>query len=80
MQRLTVERLKGQSVPIALVGASDDLGGFQSFPIVVAYKDEYFESTAEHTFDGRVAIRLLVNRNAQAFGRYQPLDRPCFRP
>jgi hypothetical protein len=81
MQRLTVARLKTQSVPVALVGASDDLGGFRhSFPIVVAYLDQQFENAAEHTFDGRFAIRLLVNRDARTTGRFQPLDWPCFRP
>ena len=68
-------------MPVALVGAGDDLGGFRhSFPIVVAYLDRQFENAAEHTFDGRFAIRLLVNRDARAAGRFQPLDWPCFRP
>ena len=79
MQRLTVARLRAQSVPVALVGASDDLGGFRdSFPIVVSYFDERFQNTAEHTF-GRFSIRLLVNRDARPTGRFQPLDWPCFR-
>lgn len=81
MQRLTVARLKRQSVPVALVGAGDDLGGFRdSFPIVVAYFDQQFEEVAERTFGGRFPIRLLVNRDARAVGRYRPLDWPCFRP
>ena len=81
MQRLTVSRLKQQSVPVALVGASDDLGGFRhSFPIVVSYLDQQFENVAEHTFDGRFSIRLLVNRDARATGRFEPLGWPCFRP
>ena len=81
MQRLTVARLRAQSVPVAIVGASDDLGGFrESFPIVVSYFDQAFLNTAEHTFGGRFPIRLLVNRNARATGRFEPLDWPCFRP
>ena len=81
MQRLTVTRLRAQSVPIAIVGASDDLGGFrESFPIVVSYFDQAFLNTAEHTFGGRFRIRLLVNRNARATGRFEPLNWPCFRP
>ena len=53
-------------MPVALVGASDDLGGFRhSFPIVVSYLDQQFENVAEHTFDGRFPIRLLVNRDAR---------------
>ena len=81
MQRLTVARLKQQSVPVVLVGASDDLGGFRhSFPIVVSYFDQQYERVAEHTFDGRFSIRLLVNHDARATGRFQPLDWPCFGP
>jgi hypothetical protein len=80
MQRLTVARLKQQSVPVALVGASDDLGGFRdAFPIVVSYLDQQFQPMAEHTFNGRFSIRLLVNRQAHVTGRYQPLGWPCFR-
>jgi hypothetical protein len=80
MQRLTVERLRAQSVPVALVGGEDDLDGFRrSFPIVMAYFDRQFQNVAEHTFDGRFAVRLLVNRSAHATGRYAPLGWPCFR-
>ena len=39
-----------------------------------------FENVAEHTFDGRFPIRLLVNRDARVTGRFQPLKWPCFRP
>jgi hypothetical protein len=79
MQRLTVSRLQAQPVPVALLGAGDDLGGFrQSFPLVVAYLDAHFVTAAERTFDGRFAIRLLVNRSAVEVRRFQPLDWPCF--
>jgi hypothetical protein len=81
MQRLTVSRLRAQSVPVALVGTGDDLGGFrQSFPQVVAYLDAHFRTAAERTFDGRFPIRLLVNTSAVEVRRFQPLDWPCFVP
>jgi hypothetical protein len=81
MQRLTVARLSRQSVPVALVGAGDEWGGLRtSFPIVVAYLDRHFERAAEHTFDGRFEVRLLVNRAARATGRFEPLGWPCFGP
>jgi hypothetical protein len=47
---------------------------------VVSYFDQQYENVAEHTFDGRFSIRLLVNHDARATGRFQPLDWPCFRP
>jgi hypothetical protein len=80
MQRLTVMRLSHQSVPVALVGASDTLGGFRdSFPLVVAYFDEHYENAGERVFDERFSIRLLVRRDAQPTREFQPLQWPCFQ-
>jgi len=81
MQRLTVRRLTSQSVPLALVGAGDSLGGFrESFPIVVAYFDEHYTPVAERTFGGRFEIRLLARRGIRPSGVFEPLGWPCFRP
>jgi hypothetical protein len=80
MQRLTVHRLRQQSVPVALVGAGDSWGGFrESFPLVTAYFDERYQSVGERTFDERFEIRLLVERDGHAVRRFGPLDWPCFR-
>jgi hypothetical protein len=80
MQRLTVHRLRRQSVPVALVGTGDSWGGFrESFPLVTAYFDERYRSAGERTFDERFGIRLLVERDGQAVRRFGPLDWPCFR-
>jgi hypothetical protein len=79
-QRLTVERLRRQSVPVALLGAGDTLGGFRaSFPLVVAYLDEHYENAGERVFGGRFSTRLLVRRDLRPVRRFQPLDWPCFR-
>ena len=70
MQRLTVARLRAQSVPVALVGASDDLGGFRdSFPIVVSYFDR---AVPEH---GGAHLRRPLSDSAAG----QP-QRPSHRP
>jgi hypothetical protein len=79
MQRLTVERLRRQSVPVALLGPGEDLGGFRSsFPIIVAYLDQYYMSAGERTIDGRDPVQLFVRRDGVPTGRYEPLDWPCF--
>lgn len=80
MQRLTIDRLTHQSVPVALVGAGDTLGGFRaSFPLIAAYFDEHYQNAGERVFDGRFAIRLLVRRDAVRAGTFAPLEWPCFR-
>jgi hypothetical protein len=80
MQHLTVQRLRRQSVPVALVGGGDVLGGFRSsFPIVVRYFDEHYRSAGEREFDGRFSVQLLVRRDAEPLGRFEPLDWPCYR-
>ena len=80
MQRLTVDRLRRQSVPIALVGTGPDLGGFrESFPIVVEYFDTYYRTAGERTFEGRFPMRLLVRRDVRPVRQFAPLRWPCFR-
>ena len=80
MQRLTVERLQRQSVPIALVGTGDAMGGFRdSFPIVSQYLDANYRVAGERTFDGRFDFRLLVRRDARPVREFAPLGWPCFR-
>jgi len=78
-QRLVVERLKRQSVPIILLEAGDSLGGFRdSFPLVTAYIDQHYEMAASHVFDGRFGTTLFVRRDAKAEGVWEPLGWPCF--
>ncbi len=80
MQRLTINRLAYQSVPVALLGAGETLGGFRaSFPLVAEYIDERYEKAGERVFDGRFPVRLLVRRDAKPTRIFQRLDWPCFR-
>ena len=77
-QTLTIERLRRQHVPIALLETEDALANFRkSFPLVTAYLDEHYEVGGTHTFDGRFGITLLVRRDAAMNGRYPPLGWPC---
>jgi hypothetical protein len=81
MQRLTIERLRRQRVPVALLGAGDGLGGFRdSFPLIARYFDERYRTAGEHDFDGRrFQIRLLVRADRTPTGSFAPLGWPCFR-
>jgi hypothetical protein len=80
MQRLTVERLQRQSVPIVLLGGGDGLGGFRdSFPIVTQYFRERYRTVGDREFDGRFEIRLMVRSDATPVRSYEPLGWPCFR-
>jgi hypothetical protein len=78
-QRLVVERLQRQSVPMILLETGDSLGGFRdSFPIVTAYIDQHYQMAATHVFDRRFGITLFVRRDAKPEGTWAPLGWPCF--
>jgi hypothetical protein len=78
-QRLVVERLQHQSVPIILLESGDSLRGFRaSFPLVTAYIDQHYEMTATRVFDGRFGITLFVRRDAKPEGTWEPLGWPCY--
>jgi hypothetical protein len=79
-QRLTVERLRRQSVPIIALGAGGDYQGFrQSFPIVTAYLDRSYQVVGERALDDRFAVTVLVARSAVPRRQYTPMDLPCFQ-
>jgi hypothetical protein len=80
MQRLTIDRLRRQSVPIALVGTGDTWGGFRpAFLLITAYFDEHYQPAGEHEFNGRYPVQLLVRRDTIPVRPFQPLGWPCFR-
>ena len=78
-QRLTIDRLSAQSVPVMLLDTEPGFKNFaDSFPLIKAYIDEHYEEAGTHVFDDRFAITLLVRRDRPAQGTYAPLDWPCF--
>jgi len=80
MQRLTVERLERQSVPVAFVGGGPTWGGFrESFPIVVRYFDAHYRSVEERRFGSGDSVRLLVRIDRQPVRTFELLGWPCFR-
>jgi hypothetical protein len=79
-QRLTVERLRRQSVPVIALGAGGDYEGFrQSFPIVTAYLDRAYRVVGERALDDRFAVTVLVAKDAVPRRQYTPMDLPCFQ-
>lgn len=65
---------------MVFVGAGDSLGGFrESFPLIAAYFDAHYRSVGEREFDGRFRIRLLLRKEVQSAGVFEPLGWPCLR-
>jgi hypothetical protein len=78
-QRLTLERLRRQSVPIILLDTEDSLRSFyRSFPIITAHIDEEYRQAGTHTLDGRFGLTLYVRKDRMPSGTWQPLGWPCY--
>lgn len=78
-QRLTIARLRRQSVPVVVLETGGSLAAFrESFPLITAYLDEHYRSAGERDIDDRVAIHLLVSKTAVPTRTYAALDWPCY--
>lgn len=79
-QELTLERLRRQPVPVALLESSDAGENFRkSFPAIAAHFDREYVRAGTHVFDGRFGVQLLVRRDRVPTGRDRWLGWPCFR-
>jgi hypothetical protein len=79
-QRLTLARLRRQSVPVALLETEGSYRNFrESFPLITAYLDEHYALAATHVFDRRFGIQLFVARNREPVRRFDLLDWPCLQ-
>jgi hypothetical protein len=77
-QRLTLERLRRQDVPVALLETGDSLRNFRdSFPLITAYLDEQYQVAATHVFDERFGITLLLKRDVRPTHSFAALGWPC---
>jgi hypothetical protein len=78
-QRLTLERLRRQSVPVILLDTGKSLENFrESFPLVTAHIDREYRLAGEHEFDGRFGVSLFVRKDATPTGTWEPLGWPCY--
>jgi len=77
-QRVTIERLERQKVPIALIL---DLGSFQrGFSYVADYIHTWYTEVAYSTFDEDAWWHVLVDRRLNPVGVDPTLGLPCYRP
>ncbi|MGH9346424.1 MAG: hypothetical protein ACRD26_04065 [Vicinamibacterales bacterium] len=79
-QRLTLQRLQRQSVPVVLLETGDSYRNFRrSFPLITPYLDEHYTLAATRVFDGRFGIQFFVRKDRAQAGRFELLDWPCFQ-
>ena len=76
-QRLTIERLETQHVPVVIERADADYR--TSFPLVHAWVQEHYRPAPALAPANMRAYRLLVDRRVTPTGIYEPLGAPCFR-
>jgi hypothetical protein len=78
-QRLTIERLRAQSVPIILLETGQSYQNFrQSFPLVIAHIDAQYREVGTKVFDGRFGTTLFVRRDRTPRSTYAPFGWPCY--
>ncbi len=78
-ERLTLDRLRRQSVPIMLLETGQALENFRSsFPLVTAHIDERYRLAGTHEFDGRFGISLFVRKDLAPTSTWGPLGWPCY--
>jgi hypothetical protein len=75
-QRLTIERLESQRVPLIL--ERDDQDYEPRFPLVHAWVEAHYDNVPIAAPRMR-GYRVLVDRRRTPTGTYEPLDLPCYR-
>ena len=79
-QRLTIERMQRQSVPIVLA-RGDEVHTFrQGFPLIYDYVQTRYRLVAESTFGGEPpSLLVFVDAQLDPDGEHPGLGLPCFR-
>ncbi len=79
-QRLTVERMQGQSVPIIL-GRRDEQDEFsRDYPLIYDHVLTRYELAAESTFgEDRSDFLVFVDKQSEPYADHPDLGLPCFR-
>jgi hypothetical protein len=75
-QRLTIERLERQRVPIVLEKTGEDYASY--FPLVADYLRDRYRSVPIQGESMR-DFRMLVDTRLTPTGTYEPLGTPCYR-
>ncbi|MEW5984314.1 MAG: hypothetical protein AB1806_18330 [Acidobacteriota bacterium] len=79
-EALTLERLRRQSVSVAVVAAEPEFSSFlEAYPRIAEHFDAHYRTAGEQALDGRFSVVLLVENSLVPTGTYAPLGWPCFR-
>jgi hypothetical protein len=78
-QRLTIERLESQRVPIVLMNTTYDARFRTNFPLVRGYVEQHYAVAARSTFGSNREYSVLVRQDIPPKGTYEPLQLPCYR-
>ena len=78
-QRLTIERLKRQRVPIVLINVATEAEVQGSFPLVLQFVRGNYREAARGTFGGRDEYAIYVQRELASRGTYPSFGLPCYR-
>jgi hypothetical protein len=78
-ERLAIERLRRQSVPVIALSADEWFEGLhESHPRLARYLADRYRVVGDRSLDDRYAVTLLVDRNRMPTGHDEALDAPCF--
>jgi hypothetical protein len=78
-QQLTVERLKRQRVPIAILSQQTEAGFNRHFPLVRAYLDANYRQVTPAIAREIDNYKIFVDRRLTPRHQYEPLGLPCYR-
>ena len=78
-QEQTIERLRGQSVPIVIEEAQRDEKFEANFPLVNRYLLENYRVAGETDFGEDTLYRVLADKRRVPAGTYRPWPLPCYR-
>ena len=78
-QRLTLARLRQQSVPLVMLETGDSYDNFRrSFPLVMAYIEANYQQVGTRVFDRRFGVTLFAERRRVPTGVWDELGWPCY--
>ena len=79
-QRLTIERLERQSVPVGIGPPRSEAEDYaEDSPLIADYLNREFENLGDRDLGDGLVFSLLVHRGARSVRTYEPLSFPCFR-
>ena len=78
-QRLTIDRMRRQRVPIVLINTATNAEVEGSFPLVSQYVRDNYREVSRGTFGGRDEYAIYAKRDLTPRGTSPSLGLPCYR-